>query len=81
MPVQAVSEATGQGLLIGLSVAFAVIVPLIALLDRKLDARASNFAPSEMFTSGGKSLRLAFTCTVICAQWVWVSRQTSLFFS
>lgn len=74
MPVPSVSESEGQGYLIGLGVAFSVLVPILALVDKKLDAQLNKavITPSELFSCGGRSLRMAFSATVICAQWIWV---------
>lgn len=66
-----ISEASGYGLICGLSVLFCLIILMAVRIQRRYLAEDSN--QSEMFMVANRSVGVGLTCSAVFSSWMWIN--------
>ena len=71
MPVQLLSQATGYGVIIGLSLAFGIIIVAAVKMQKRYLSEDSNH--SEMFMVANRSVGTGLTASAVFSSWMWIN--------
>ncbi|KAK5687273.1 hypothetical protein LTS10_001411 [Elasticomyces elasticus] len=71
MPVELLSQATGYGIIIGLSVAFCIIILGAVEIQKRYLSEESNH--SEMFMVANRSVGTGLTASAVFSSWMWIN--------
>ncbi|TKA72534.1 hypothetical protein B0A55_06429 [Friedmanniomyces simplex] len=71
MPVELLSQATGYGLIIGLSVAFCIIIIGAVKIQKRYLSEDSDH--SEMFMVANRSVGKGLTASAVFSSWMWIN--------
>jgi len=71
MTTALLSQATGYGLIIGLSVLFCIIILVAVTLQKRYLSEDSD--QSEMFMVANRSVGTGLTCSAVFSSWMWIN--------
>ncbi|KAK5133986.1 hypothetical protein LTR08_007106 [Meristemomyces frigidus] len=71
MAIQLLSQATGYGIIIGLSIAFGIIIIAAVKIQKRYLSEDSNH--SEMFMVANRSVGTGLTASAVFSSWMWIN--------